>query len=57
MDGRGWQVNIVALTPGRLLGDSLAACFGQRSRLVVVSVVNDLASLRATLREKEVGDE
>lgn len=48
------QVNIVVLTPVRLLGESLAACFGQRKGLVVVAVLSDLASLRATLALEHV---
>jgi len=47
-------MNIVVLTPVHLLGDSLAACFGQRAGLVVVAVVRDLQSLRSTLAREHV---
>lgn len=42
-------MNIIVLTPVRLLGDGLAACFGRRPEMRVLAVVNDLASLRDAL--------
>jgi len=42
-------MNIVVLTPVRLLGDGLAACCNQHPDLTVTAVVNDLATLRQTL--------
>lgn len=42
-------MNIVVLTPVRLLGDGLAACCNQHSDITVTAVVNDLATLRQTL--------
>ena len=42
-------MNIIVLTPVRLLGDGLAACFRSRPDLVVLAVVDDLAGLRAAL--------
>jgi DNA-binding NarL/FixJ family response regulator len=42
-------MNVVVLTPVRLLGDGLAACFERRPGITVLSVVDDLASLRHTL--------
>lgn len=42
-------MNIIVLTPVRLLGDGLAACFSSRSDMRAVAVVNDLASLRDKL--------
>jgi sugar/nucleoside kinase (ribokinase family) len=46
-------VNIIVLTPVRLLGDGLAACFSCRPDMRAVAVVNDLASLRDTLATTE----
>lgn len=43
-------MNIVVLTPVRLLGDGLNACFSGRPNTCVVAVLSDLASLRETLR-------
>lgn len=43
-------MNIVVLTPVRLLGDGLSACFSTRPDMFVVAVLGDLASLRETLR-------
>jgi DNA-binding NarL/FixJ family response regulator len=42
-------MDIVVLTPVRLLGDGLNACFNSRSAMCVVAVLSDLASLRETL--------
>ena len=42
-------MNIIVLTPVRLLGDGLAACFSSRSDMQAIAVVNDLASLRDKL--------
>jgi len=46
-------MNIVVLTPVRLLGDGLAACFSSRPDMRAIAVVNDLASLRDTLSTTE----
>ena len=45
----GGCVNLIVLTPVRLLGDGLAACFGSRPDISVVAVVNELAALREAL--------
>jgi two-component system, NarL family, nitrate/nitrite response regulator NarL len=42
-------MNIIVLTPVRLLGDGLTACFSSRSDMQAIAVVNDLASLRDLL--------
>jgi len=42
-------MNIVVLTPVRLMGDGLAACVMTRPDIVVRAVVNSLAALRDTL--------
>lgn len=42
-------MNIVVLTPVRLLGDGLAACFNNRPGMNILAVVNDLAALRELL--------
>lgn len=42
-------MNIVVLTPIRLLGDGLAACLGKRADRCVLAVVADLAALRCVL--------
>jgi DNA-binding NarL/FixJ family response regulator len=47
---QGWNMNIVVLTPVRLFGDGLNACFSGRPDMCVVAVLSDLASLRETLR-------
>lgn len=47
-------MNIVILTPVRLLGDGLAACFQSRPGISVLAVVNDLGALREELAAKEV---
>lgn len=46
-------MNIIILTPVRLLGDGLAACFSERPGMNVLAVVNDLAGLRETLATSE----
>ena len=46
-------MNIIVLTPVRLLGDGLAACFSSRPDMQAIAVVNDLASLRNTLSTTE----
>jgi DNA-binding NarL/FixJ family response regulator len=47
-------MNIIVLTPVRLLGDGLAACFSNRPGMCTLAVVNDLASLRDSLATTEV---
>jgi DNA-binding NarL/FixJ family response regulator len=42
-------MNIVVLTPVRLLADGLHACFSTRPAMCVVAAVTDLASLREAL--------
>jgi DNA-binding NarL/FixJ family response regulator len=42
-------MDIIVLTPVRLLGDGLAECFSRRSEFEVVAVVEDLTTLRAAL--------
>ena len=46
-------MDIIVLTPVRLLGDGLAACFSSRADLRAIAVVNDLASLREKLSTTE----
>jgi DNA-binding NarL/FixJ family response regulator len=46
-------VDIIVLTPLRLLGDGLAACFGSRPDMCCLAVVNDLESLRDILATDE----
>lgn len=46
-------MNIIVLTPVRLLGDGLAACFSSRPDMRTIAVVNDLASLRDKLSTTE----
>ena len=47
-------MNIIILTPVRLLGDGLAACFSNRPDTTSVVVVNDIASLRDILAKTEI---
>jgi DNA-binding NarL/FixJ family response regulator len=47
-------MNIVVVTPVRLLGDGLAYCFGSRPQFTAVAVLNDLAMLRSVLTETEI---
>ena len=42
-------MDIIVLTPVRLFGDGLAACFSNRPNTRVVAVLNDLGGLRETL--------
>lgn len=49
----GAHMNIIVLTPVRLLGDGLAACFSCRPDMRAIAVVNDLASLRDKLSTTE----
>jgi two-component system, NarL family, nitrate/nitrite response regulator NarL len=46
-------VNVIILTPIRMFGDGLAACFSSRSEISVVAIVNDLALLRDRLETNE----
>ena len=46
-------MNIIILTPVRLLGDGLAACFSTRPGMNTRAVVNDLLALRETLSSGE----
>src|SRR6266852_5114241 len=47
-------MNIVVLTPVRLLGEGLAACFSNRPNMRTLAVVNDLAILREMMASTEV---
>lgn len=47
-------MNIVVLTPVRLLGDGLSACIARFPQMAVVAVVSDLALLRSTLNATEI---
>lgn len=42
-------MNIIVLTPVRVLGDGLASCFKRRTDMMVVSTLSDLAELRDAL--------
>lgn len=42
-------MQVVVLTPVRLLGDGLARCLGTRSNIQVLAVVKDLTALRAAV--------
>lgn len=46
-------MNVIVLTPVRLLGDGLAACFSNRPEICALAVVNDLANLREKLATTE----
>src|SRR5258708_7094693 len=46
-------MNIIVLTPVRLLGDGLAACFSSRQEMRAIAVVDDLANLRDKLSTTE----
>ncbi len=46
-------MNIIVLTPVRLLGDGLGACFSQRPNMCVAAVVNDLQTLKDALGKLE----
>jgi DNA-binding NarL/FixJ family response regulator len=47
-------MNVVVLTPVRLLGDGLSACFTTRPEICVLAVVTDLAALREALATTDV---
>lgn len=47
-------MNIVILTPVRLLGDGLSACFRSHPDCPIIVVVSDMAALHNTLQETEV---
>lgn len=47
-------MNIVVLTPVRLLGDGLAACFSSRPNMRTIAVISDLARLRDALTTTEI---
>jgi DNA-binding NarL/FixJ family response regulator len=47
-------MNIIVLTPVRLLGDGLAACFSSRRDTTVLAVLNDLGRLRESLAATNV---
>jgi len=49
----GMIVNVTILTPIRMFGDGLAACFRGRSDISVVAIVSDLAKLRETLEAND----
>src|SRR5215472_17779497 len=42
-------MNIIVLTPVRLLGDGLVACLGTRPEIAILAVVADLSALRMAL--------
>src|SRR5438270_30773 len=46
-------MNIIVLTPVRLLGDGLASCLSSRPQFTAVVVVNHLANLRTALAASE----
>ena len=46
-------MNIIVLTPVRLLGDGLASCFSTRPAMNTLAVLNDLGSLGETLAKTE----
>src|SRR6185295_17854602 len=48
-DAERAEMNIIVLSPVRLLGDGLAACLSGRPDLCVLAVVNELAALRESL--------
>jgi len=47
-------VNVVILTPIRMFGDGLAACFSSRSEISVAAIASDLAILRDSLETNSV---
>ncbi len=56
-DSLGFKVNkmnILVLTPVRLLGDGLASCFSSRPPFTATAVVNDLEAVRNTLAATEI---
>jgi DNA-binding NarL/FixJ family response regulator len=42
-------VNIIVLTPVRLLGDGLTACFERQREITVLAIVNNLEGVRSSL--------
>jgi two-component system nitrate/nitrite response regulator NarL len=54
VEGVGRDVNIIILTPVRVLGDGLARCFDQYANMSVVAVISELATLRNCLIETTV---
>ena len=42
-------MNIIVLTPVRLLGDGLTACFERQRDIAVLAIVNDLEGVRSSL--------
>ena len=46
-------MNIIVVTPIRLLGDGLVSCFSSRPEFTAVALVNDLAALRSSLAATE----
>src|SRR5260221_5833978 len=46
---RRLTVNIIVLTPVRLLGDGLTACFEREGHIAVLAIVNDLDGVRSSL--------
>jgi DNA-binding NarL/FixJ family response regulator len=46
-------MNVIVVTPIRLLGDGLASCFSSRPEFTAVALVNDLAALRSALAATE----
>lgn len=50
----GADMNIIVLSPVRLLGDGLAACLSSRPDMSALAVVNDLASLSDLLATTEI---
>ena len=47
-------MNIIVLTPVRLLGDGLSSCFSSRPLMRTLAVINDLANLREIMSSTEV---
>ena len=47
-------MNIIVLTPVRVLGDGLVACFQQRSDICVTAVLDDLSAVRERLSNEKV---
>jgi len=47
-------MNIIVLTPVRLLGDGLTSCFSSRPLMRTLAVVNDLGNLREIMCSTEV---
>ncbi len=47
-------MNIIVVTPVRMLGDGLAACFNSRPDITDVAVVNDLEGLRCHMESVQI---